>query len=349
MNNKKDRIVICSFVVMILLVCEAVKSQDIPMDLSMVNEIGPNFSKGGDEYFWRISDLSVDDEGNIYVADSGWNRIFKFNSDGAYIMSFGSEGQGPGEFLADPISNTLKLSFGRDGFIYVTDPGNGRFSVFSKDGEFVRSVKTDILSDDVVANSKGNIYLLQNRGPRLICCYTKERIRISCILDRQEHFEYPILKPKNPIYDIDGSNLQKAITYDDKLVILSNYALKVFVYDQSHEKVSEFSIENQRLVQDISERLRTVMKRNENGFLIPFTIAIDDESLCLCYFNWTDQANELYRYSLEGELVSISRFPIKIRMNCVVNLRGRVFAAIGSDRIGVFKVADGSGLSGPSG
>lgn len=71
-------------------------------ELKKIGEIGPIVSKEENLYFWSISDICCDKEGNLYVADSGWNKIFKFNSEGKFLLSFGREGQGPGEFVAQP-------------------------------------------------------------------------------------------------------------------------------------------------------------------------------------------------------------------------------------------------------
>ena len=49
--------------------------------------------------FFEPGGVAVDHGGNIYVADSGNQRIVKFDSGGRFIKSLGSKGRGPGEFL----------------------------------------------------------------------------------------------------------------------------------------------------------------------------------------------------------------------------------------------------------
>lgn len=48
--------------------------------------------------FYRPLDLGVDDDGRIYVFDSGNARIQVFDASGNYLRSIGREGSGPGEF-----------------------------------------------------------------------------------------------------------------------------------------------------------------------------------------------------------------------------------------------------------
>ncbi len=69
-----------------------------------------------------------DSNGDIYIVDYGTYQILRFDSDGNYIMSYGSGvGQGPGEFIS--ISGVEVSS---DSLIYVADPNNRRISSFSK-------------------------------------------------------------------------------------------------------------------------------------------------------------------------------------------------------------------------
>ncbi len=75
--------------------------------------------------FYQIGDIAVDSQGNLYVLDSGNQRIQKYDSDGNYIQTIGRKGQGPGEFmrpfdiLLDEQDNIFLLE-GRK--IHVYDP-----------------------------------------------------------------------------------------------------------------------------------------------------------------------------------------------------------------------------------
>lgn len=94
-------------------------------------EIAEGFSEGESNSFLSINSICSDEKNNLYVADSGWNRIFKFDSNGHSITSFGREGQGPGEFLGDGKPFQLRMSFGNDGNLYILDLGASRINVFS--------------------------------------------------------------------------------------------------------------------------------------------------------------------------------------------------------------------------
>ena len=65
--------------------------------------------------------VAVDQQGNIYVADTGNDRIQQFTSAGTLLAKWGSRGSGDGEF-----SQPLALTVGPDLTIYVAEEGNHR-------------------------------------------------------------------------------------------------------------------------------------------------------------------------------------------------------------------------------
>src|SRR5438876_663229 len=83
----------------------------------------------GNGQFKNPSYVAVDSSGNVYVADSGNNRIQKFNSDGTFITKWGSTGTADGQFRG-PDGFAIDSS----GNVYVADYGNNRIQVFAPKG-----------------------------------------------------------------------------------------------------------------------------------------------------------------------------------------------------------------------
>ncbi|MGB8958657.1 MAG: 6-bladed beta-propeller [Candidatus Aminicenantales bacterium] len=122
-----------------------------PMRAEFVMKIG---SDKENEDFFNPRAFAVDQNGRIFVLDSGNSRIECFSRDGKYQSSFGRRGQGPGELS----KNTSNIRILEDGNIYVIDNPQHRISVYSSDGQFMRSGKTAEYYDDIVLTN-GTYYL----------------------------------------------------------------------------------------------------------------------------------------------------------------------------------------------
>ncbi|MES3629197.1 MAG: 6-bladed beta-propeller [Longimonas sp.] len=81
------------------------------------------------EMFGDIRAVALTSEGYLFVGDKDTGSIHVFNKDGDYHASFGSEGQGPGEFRS---ITSFALSAEEDS-LYVLDSQLRRMSVYTTD------------------------------------------------------------------------------------------------------------------------------------------------------------------------------------------------------------------------
>ena len=98
---------------------------DLEEDLSIGREDDDNYM------FFRIGEIKVDAEGNIYVFEYGNKRVQKFDRDGKYICTIGAEGQGPGEYQY-PFSLLIN---DKTGVLGVVD--RRKLVVFDMDGKYL--------------------------------------------------------------------------------------------------------------------------------------------------------------------------------------------------------------------
>lgn len=83
--------------------------------------------------FYGPRDVVVDEQGYIYITDTGNKRIQVFAPDFGFQRAFGGPGIVEGR-LEEPVG----LAIGPDDLVYVADTWNTRMQVFTRDGAFVR-------------------------------------------------------------------------------------------------------------------------------------------------------------------------------------------------------------------
>jgi DNA-binding beta-propeller fold protein YncE len=106
------------------------------------------------------TDIAIGLNEQIYIVDSGNNRVLCYAKDGQFLFAFGSPGEGEGQLLA-PVGITTAT----DGSVFVADRGNNRIQIFDEKGKFLTSLptrsgdKTATPVDVVVDRAAKHIYV----------------------------------------------------------------------------------------------------------------------------------------------------------------------------------------------
>ena len=115
------------------------------------------------------SGLAVGKGGNIFVADTGNDRILKLTPEGKPLAAWGSKGSAPGKF-----NTPVGLALDRKGDIYVVDSHNDRIEELSPKGRtllqwggFGAAPGKFSLPYDVALDHKGNVYVTDSGNNRL--------------------------------------------------------------------------------------------------------------------------------------------------------------------------------------
>ncbi len=96
-----------------------------------------------DGMFRQVTDIAWDSAGNGYITDGYINsRVAKVDKDGNWLSSWGTPGDGPGQF-----NTPHSIAIDSHDNIYVADRGNGRIQVFDTNGNFLRQIVIDVPYD----------------------------------------------------------------------------------------------------------------------------------------------------------------------------------------------------------
>lgn len=109
--------------------------------------------------FNQPTGVAIDIAGNVYVVDSGNNRIEKFTSSGTFISSFGSFGSG---LFNQPVA----LAFDSSGNMYITEWKNHMIHVYASSGTFIQNFGgygsgdgNFVFPSYLAFDSSGNLYI----------------------------------------------------------------------------------------------------------------------------------------------------------------------------------------------
>jgi hypothetical protein len=275
--------------------------------LKEARKIENGFSAADGDYFENITSICLDGNDDLYIADSGAHKIFKFNACGKYLFSFGKMGQDTAEFLG-----TLRISIGNDAMVYITDDENWRLYVYDKGGHFIRQFPIyKYIYDTALVNSHGDIYFLSPSGTSLVDYYDNKMNLKGSLVEYSLHLDFPYRIPSARLLKAMSRpsiiDLKKLMTKEDELILISNNSLCVYILDNNNKIENNFRITHRRLIENYKKRLAGLQQ--EGAWLQCFGSAFLDnkESICLCYCNTDIKQPEIYRYNKKGILLDVLR------------------------------------------
>jgi len=107
---------------------------EVGPDVAPLYQIG-GFEATGWDTFGNVSQVSFDQDGNLYVLDRQTMQVSVVSPEGRLLSQFGERGEGPGEFRSP---GTMGVT--RDGRVFVQDAGHRAYLEFDAQGEFVQQV-----------------------------------------------------------------------------------------------------------------------------------------------------------------------------------------------------------------
>ena len=192
--------------------------------------------------------LTLDDEGNVLVADNWNHRIQKFTAEGQFLAAVGAEGRGPLQFYypTDIAFNTSNKRF------YVVDNGNHCIQILSFD------LSTSVLSFGEKGSGKGYF-----NCPYSVACDSTGNVYVA---DSCNH-HIQVFTAEGTFLRMFGSRGEGRGELGHPLGVAIDTSDMVYVSESSNHRVSVFTLDGQFV---------TSFGHRGNGFERPRGLAVDD-------------------------------------------------------------------------
>ncbi len=119
-------------------------------------------------FFSFPQNIAIDEIGNVYVTDLGNKRVQKFNSDGTFLLAWGSSGSGSGQFHSP--AGIVEFN----GTVFVVDNQLQQIQTFDLDGNFIAKWGEEgsaqgqfLLPNGIAAGVDGIIYVVDTGNQRI--------------------------------------------------------------------------------------------------------------------------------------------------------------------------------------
>ncbi|MCH7781640.1 NHL repeat-containing protein, partial [candidate division KSB1 bacterium] len=203
------------------------------IEIEFVQKIGDIDAVDENFQFYNPFEVVRDNEGFIYLMDSGNNRIQKFDSDGKFVQTIGRKGQGPVEF-----EFPMSLNIDKDSNLVINDMGNNRAQVISKDGKYIDFVNLAgtpfylrvLKSNNFVTQSTSSLLQIFDRDEK------DWKPKLLTLLDPEGKFIKRFVELKNfeesqsNIVNQSGNTMTFEIDNDDNIYVEFWFQNRIDVY-----------------------------------------------------------------------------------------------------------------------
>jgi DNA-binding beta-propeller fold protein YncE/plastocyanin len=254
--------------------------------------------------------VAVDQQGHVYVADTGNNRIQVFSSNGTYITKWGEFGTGNGT-----LRSAKGIAVDQQGHVYVADTGNNRIQVFSSNGTYITkwgSYGVDKqymrFPEGIAVDQQGHVYVADTTNDRFLA-FTSHVPTITNVAFSSEEGQIYGNNTKLKIVPVyNGLAFPTAIAFlgpDDMLVLQKEN--KTIVRIVNGQMLDQPVLDLGNTVNSVVCMCDIVILKNDNGtsyaFLYYYKAQVTED-------NGTKKVvNRLYRYDItDGKLTNPKLF-----------------------------------------
>lgn len=142
--------------------------------------VGKKF--GATHEMFNLPRVAVDAQGDVYILDTGNNRIIKFNRDGKFVDSFGGAGQRSDQFLIP-----YAIQVGRDENIFTMEAGIRRIKILDRKLKLLHSFSVESGGGDIAVDSKNMLYVATSDEDQFLRSYNEKGQYVASLGQRLIH------------------------------------------------------------------------------------------------------------------------------------------------------------------
>jgi len=233
----------------------------------------------GNEVLGRPQGIMVSDEGILYVSDSGNKTDYIIGQDGHFIGSFAERGEGPGEVQRH----------GR--FFYANDkviiPDVGRIHYFSKDGEYLTTIRKNcephafIDENNLISAPLSAVFLPDGKGMITLCDLQSGK---DTVISEFSAFEGGIARSSGMVMDVIVPVFSPLMTIgyaEDQVFWGMSDAYQINVTDLEGRDITSFSVDRKKTkISKKNKRDYFKTDRMPADMLIQIVDSMPDELSC---------------------------------------------------------------------
>jgi hypothetical protein len=223
----------------------------------------PGDDKNGQYTLFRIGDVSVDDQGRIYVLDIRDFSVKVFDDHGRYLRNIGRSGIGPGE-----LDSCYEIEVASDS-LYALSTGSRRIHIFRLNGQYQKSLQAPAFLSQIRVDRGGNIFGIEHNPPLDKIVYCDSNFKIDKT--------YASRKPWNQILFTSWLSFDLGMNGDIVVGNPSDY--EFFVYGRSGElkKIIKKKSDPIRIPDEDIKRYRASVERLPKYFEAYYRVFADDQ------------------------------------------------------------------------
>lgn len=295
-----------------------------------------------DDDFFLVAplNLTVDDDGNIYIFDRKQMKIAKYNRNLKFIKEVGHKGSGPSDFGASRLGmEQIYPIVGDDKLLYVGDRSNRTIHIFDLNLNFIKDIRIRMNTQPSiipVMDSKKNFYIhsFDFTGGNLINIFDFKGEKLFSLLDSKELRSSLFSKfekyDKNFYYQGTESSLKFYIQTNDRLAVVNLISGYFYLF-------KDFKMIKKRALWPKMALEMSKIRDDGSGIFLFSDLIPDQDDRKYFYLNFGLTPDEkrflLYKFDEDGNFNSVLSIKRKdknyyVRINCKKN---KLFYGIGKN------------------